>query len=268
MVIMENRQFKNLPYFPVKSADSTGRVRKGIAAVFGNIDSWGDRILPGAFAKTLTEGRQRAKHLWNHSFSQPPIAKIVEIKEIGRADLPDEVLQYAPDATGGLMVARDYYKNEFSNWILEAIDAGDINEMSFGYDVISSNETTEGEVKVRNLTELKLYDTSDVLWGMNPATVGVGAKGFDSIPLGTVVQQLTGIAEAVKSGRRNAISDESLINAIHQASVDLGSTKCLGIKEAEESESEEKAEAVNPDTSLFAQRLELQKLQLELVRSL
>src|SRR5690349_16790787 len=116
------RKFKNLPFFPVKAA-AQGRVRKGICAVFGNVDAWGDRIIPGAFRKTISEGRQRTKHLWNHDFSTPPTAKIVELKEVGREELPEAVLEYAPEATGGLMVAREYYKNDLSNWILEAIDA-------------------------------------------------------------------------------------------------------------------------------------------------
>lgn len=48
--------------------------------------------------------------------------------------------------------------------------------MSFGYDVVKFNTETidvgdgKGDV-VRNLIELTLWDTSDVNWGMNPATV-------------------------------------------------------------------------------------------------
>src|SRR5688500_16147771 len=101
---MSERQFKNLHYFKV---ESTGREQKRICAVFGNVDSWGDRIIPGAFAKTIQEGRSRVKHLWNHDFSNPPIASITELKEVGRDELPQAVLDYAPEATGGLMVGRE-----------------------------------------------------------------------------------------------------------------------------------------------------------------
>lgn len=228
-----NRFFKSLPYFEVKAE---GRVRKGIAAVFGNIDSGGDRIMPGAFAKTIQEGKSRVKHLWNHDFSTPPIASITELKEVGRDELPEAVLEYAPEALGGLMVAREYYDTELSNWIVQAIDKGDVSEMSFGFDIIKSAESDENDAKIRNLVELKLFDTSDVLWGMNAATVASGAKS--TLPLGVLVSQLNNFVDEVKAGRRNATSDESLINAIHQAAFDLGSTMCLGIKEADEKQAE------------------------------
>jgi HK97 family phage prohead protease len=139
---MSERDYKSLPFTNLKS-ESTGRIRGGIAAVFGNVDEVGDRVMPGAFAKTLAEGAKRCKHLWNHSYQHPPIASIVELRELSRAELPAEVLQKSPDATGGLLVKREYYDVELANWILQAIDAGDINEMSFAYDTIQSSTRTE-----------------------------------------------------------------------------------------------------------------------------
>lgn len=259
-----NRQFKNLPHFELKAARE-GRVRKGIAAVFGNVDSWGDRIIYGAFAKTIAEGRDRVKHLWNHSFSEVPIAKIVELKEIGRDELPPEVLEYAPEATGGLMVAREYLNSEKANAVLEALDAGAITEMSFAYDVMQSSETEDStHGKIRELKELKLMDTSDVIWGMNPATVALGAKA--DMPLGLVVQNLMGYVDEMKAGRRNAGTDESLINAIHRASIDLGCTECAGYKEEEKSvESQPAAAVLNVDTALLANRLNLAKTRSQLL---
>lgn len=255
---MTQRQFKQSPYFAVK-ADTSTRVRKGICAVFGNVDAGGDRIMPGAFAKTITEGSKRVKHLWNHDFSTPPIASITELKEVGRDELPQEVLAYAPEATGGLMVAREYYKNDLSSWVLEAIDKGDVCEMSFGYEVLKSAESDEDERMINNLVELKLFDTSDVNWGMNAATVALGAKG--SLPLGVIVSHLTSFAVEVKAGRRNATSDESLINAIHQAACDLGSTNCLGIKD--ESADELKHDEATAEAALYSTSLELLKLKAQ-----
>lgn len=233
-----SRQFKNLPYFEIKAADdaSGSRVRKGICAVFGNVDSWGDRILNGAFAKTIAEGRDRVKHLWNHSFSEVPIAKIVELKEIGREELPLEVLEYAPEATGGLLVAREYLNSEKANAVLEAMDAGVITEMSFGYDVLKSAESEEEDRKIRNLVELKLFDTSDVIWGMNAATVAAGAK--HDLPLSLIVSNLIGYADEVKAGRRNAAADMELIRGIHGALTDLGYADCMPKEEPKSDEPE------------------------------
>lgn len=222
------RDYKSLPFTNLKS-EASGRIRGGIAAVFGNIDAIGDRVMPGAFAKTLQEGAKRCKHLWNHSYQHPPIASIVELRELSRAELPAEVLEKSPDATGGLLVKREYYDVDLANWILQAIDAGDINEMSFAYDTIQSQTRTEptpGDPnkthEVRELLELKLYDTSDVLWGCNFATVADGAKHLDTLPIGVIASQLSLIHQQVKAGRRNATNDQKLIELIHSTSVDLG----------------------------------------------
>ncbi len=254
---MSQRQFKNLPYFAIKAANADGsRVRKGICAVFGNIDSWGDRIMPGAFAKTISEGRDRVKHLWNHSFSEVPIAKIVELKEISRDELPPEVLEYSPEATGGLMVAREYLNSEKANAVLEALDAGVITEMSFGYDVMNSAESEENEQKVRNLVELKLFDTSDVIWGMNSSTIAAGAKS--DLPFGIVAAHIINFADEVKAGRRNAAGDEALIKSIHEAIVSLGYDSC----ETKQDETPKAEPEPVPNTT----SLDLLKLKAETLR--
>lgn len=223
-----DRDYKSLPFTNLK-AEASGRIRAGIASVFGNIDAIGDRVMPGAFAKTISEGAKRCKHLWNHSYQHPPIASIVELRELSRAELPPEVLEKSPEATGGLLVKREYYDTDLSNWILQAIDKGDINEMSFAYDTIQSQTRTEPTAgdpektqEIRELLELKLYDTSDVLYGCNAATVAAGAKHGDVLPLGVIAANLSMITEQVKSGRRNATSDQKLIDLIHATAVDLG----------------------------------------------
>lgn len=213
-----SREFKQLPFTNLK-AKASGRRRVGIAAVFGNVDEIGDRIIPGAFAKTIAEGAPRCKHLWNHSWQHPPIASIKELRELTRAELPGEVLEKSPEATGGLLVDREYYKGvELAEWILNAIDAGDINEMSFAYDTIQSTTVTEPipgspdpdkTRNVRELRELKLYDISDVLYGCNSATIAAGAKGLAMMPLGALASQLVLLEEELKAGRRNSDSDQT-----------------------------------------------------------
>src|SRR5262249_43486080 len=160
-------------------AQSSGRIRAGIASVFGNVDDVNDRVMPGAFQQTIAGGAKRARFLWNHSYQHPPVATITELRELSRNELPQEVLDKAPDATGGLLVKREYFQNvELSDWLLQAIDAGDINEMSFAFEIVRSATVTEpidndpeNVREIRNIEEVKLYDCSDVLWGCNAATV-------------------------------------------------------------------------------------------------
>lgn len=267
------REFKSLPFTNLK-AQAKGRIRAGIASVFGNIDAAGERVMPGAFAKTIAEGAARARHLWNHSWQHPPIASIKELRELTRAELPAEVLEKAPEATGGLLVKREYYDTDLSNWILQAIDNEDINEMSFGYDVVRASTVTEpvpgdpgNSREVRNLEELRIYDTSDVLWGCNAATVAAGAKNLDVLPLGAIASQFSMIAEQIKAGRRNATSDQKLIDLIHETAVSLGAECNPGTEDDGKSLISENAGAGNFDTTpLSALKLQAARLQISNLR--
>lgn len=168
-------QYKTLPYF-VKELDAKTRTITGIFAVHGNIDDGGDMSVNGSFAKHLSEGRSRTRFLWNHNGMNPPIASIKSIREVGRDDLPPKVLEWAPDATGGMEVVRKYYEGiPLADWVFKGIQEGDITEMSYAYDsVVTQDVNDKDRPKLRRmLLENVLYDISDVNWGMNPATSGV-----------------------------------------------------------------------------------------------
>lgn len=156
-----------------KEIAEDGRTVTGIAAVFGNIDSGGDRIHKGAFKKTLKENATRIKHLWQHDMGAPPVAVIKELREIDRDELPAGVAKAWPEATGGLLVARKYLDTPRGNEVLAGVTAGAIAEMSFAYDPLKYDfeEDKVNKTIIRNLREVRLYETSDVLWGMNSATV-------------------------------------------------------------------------------------------------
>lgn len=169
-------EYKVLPFF-VKEMDAKNRTVTGIFAVHGNVDSGLDVSVNGSFAKRLGEGRSRVRFLWNHNSMNPPIASIKEIREVERNELPDAVLKWAPDATGGALVTRKYYEGvPLADWVFKGIQEGDITEMSYAYDVHewAVREDDDPQKRpVRILKEMELYDISDVNWGMNPATSGV-----------------------------------------------------------------------------------------------
>lgn len=257
---MEQKAFHAVNY---KAATDGDRTRTGIAAVFGNVDAGGDITHPGAFTKTLSEGRSRWKHLWNHDASKPPIAKVTEIKEIGRSELPAEILAFAPEATGGLWVKRDYLNVPEADWVLAAIDAGAVDEMSFAYEVIKADDSEVKGKTVRNLRELALFDTSDVNWGMNPATLGAGAKNlFSLMPLGSILQHLQLHEAEVKAGRRNNHVDQLLINGLHDISMQLGCDSCKPV----ETPKSDEAEAAPYSTSLDLLKLKTQTLRLAAIQ--
>lgn len=255
------REYKALISTNIKS-ESSGRVRTGIAAVFGNVDAVGDRLMPGSFARTISNNAKRVKHLWNHRSDMMPVAHILELREVSRKELPQEILDAAPDATGGLLVKREYFKSSRdADQLLEAIDAGAINEMSFAYDVIRSEnvkyKTADGETKdVRELQEVALFDTSDVNWGANSATVALGAKNQfgpyadlsgRELPVGVIAAQLKSIFESVKSGRRDLSFDRELLEYIHDTARELGA-ECKSLESPAE---EEPAPVITDNTALL-----------------
>ena len=160
-------EYKSIPYF-TKGID--GRTVTGIFAVHGNVDEGGDRSVNGSFGKRFGMGRKRVRFLWSHNGYNPPIATINQIREVEREELPEKVLTWAAEATGGVEVTRTYYEGvPLADWVLKSIQAGDMEEMSFAYDIHES-EMVDG---VRELRDVELFDISDVNWGMNPATAGV-----------------------------------------------------------------------------------------------
>jgi HK97 family phage prohead protease len=162
---------KSFPVSAFKAVDPEAGIVEAIVAVFNNVDSMNERILPGAFAKSL--GRKLPKGVWMHDWNQP-VAKTLQATELNAGDtrLPESLRQL-----GGL-----YIKGQFNMGTQRGREAfsdiqfGIVDEFSIGYLVekaVVSNETT-----VIDLAELELYEWSPVLVGANPATALLSAKGL------------------------------------------------------------------------------------------
>lgn len=176
-----------------------GRTVEGFASIFGNVDSGNDVVEKGSFKKTIQENRKRFRHLWMHNPFEVPTATIKDIQEVGKGDLPKEVKEEYPEATGGLYVAREYLETPRGDEILIAIKSGAINEMSFGFDVVKSEPAMIEDRPVRRLKELILYDTSDVTWGMNAATVA--SKSQQDTELQMISTWIQSLDANIKAGR-------------------------------------------------------------------
>lgn len=196
-------EYKSTPQFTTAVDDRTVR---GVFAVHGNVDADNDVSHPGSFADTKLGGRDRVRFLWMHNAQEPPVAVIRGMRELGRAELPQKVLSYAPDATGGVEIVREYLDTPRGNEILTGIKAGAIEEMSYGYllgEKAFDFSDIPGKGRVRNLRKVTLLDVSDVNWGLNPATVGM--KGY--LPIGL------SLADHAEALRANA---EAFLERIHE----------------------------------------------------
>jgi HK97 family phage prohead protease len=257
-----SRTLKSLPHV-VK--DISGRTVVGISSVFGNLDSYDDISMPGSFAKTIRERGPKVYHLWQHDTTQPAIAVIERLQEVGRDALPKETQDRYPEALGGLEVARTYLEYGLASWVFDGLSKGVPYEMSYMYDPLAYEFVEREDVgrTVRLLYEQRLWETSDVLWGANSATVAskAAALDLDPIPLDMVRGQLEcWLIRAQKAGARNSTSDLALINEIHALAVALGATNCLGVP----NDAEEASKAATAPVISHASHLDLAALRTKL----
>lgn len=200
----------------------SGRSVTGIFSIFGNVDSGDDRIWPGAFRNTFEQRKDRILFLYGHDTFNFPTAKITALREITREELPIAVLEKAPMALGGAEVTREYLDTPRGNEALACVKSGAINEMSFSYDAVKfdfeekSPDGGMGAGKIRNLREVRVYEASDVPFGMNDATVA--SKAFPM--LGSIISYL----QALKAGARHNGADATLVNQIAECAYLLGAT--------------------------------------------
>ena len=247
---------RELKVFPGNVKAITGDEVTGIFSVLGNLDDYNDKLWPRSFAKTLQERAGQFLHLWQHDFSSPPTAVITDIREVGRDGLPESVLAKAPEAMGGVQVTRKYLDTPRAHEVLSAIKAGSPLQMSFAYDAIKydfeelPNAKYDWE-RLRNIREVRLYETSDVLWGANDATVA--AKGLMQLPMDFLMKQLDGqelpldmliaqLAKLLKSGARNASTDQARIDQIATLAVELGATSVKLIEPEDTSDGDKRAD--------------------------
>ena len=176
-------EFKTVSEFKVVE----DRVVTGYPSVFGNVDDGGDLIKLGAYRKTIQERSMRFRWLWQHDYSQPPTAKILDVREVGREDLPAALIERYPEAEGALRVMREYLDTPRGNEILTGIKEGAINEMSIGYDSIQIEYPDDmfvaGREVWRILKKIRLWEGSDVNWGMNAATTNEKATRSSAVAL-------------------------------------------------------------------------------------
>jgi HK97 family phage prohead protease len=167
----------------VSKADGEQGIVGAFTSVMGNIDYGDDIITNGAFVRTINGRREKIRVLDNHNSwsTMDAIGKILDIKEVGREALPQELIAKYPDATGALYVEIQFMlDDEISAGIFRRIKAGVIDEYSIGFEIIQQEikmvTTDEGDRRIRFIKEIKLYEVSPVIFAMNDATMTVGAK--------------------------------------------------------------------------------------------
>lgn len=150
-------QRKTVPFVAAKATDDgTGSVQ-GYASVFGGIDSYGDRIAPGAYAATIPDFLKDGFIAWAHDWTMPVAtpARVVEDDK-------------------GLYLVADFHTDEISQRARtvtsERLSRGKSMGLSIGYEAVKWRTEKVDEVvrtpwggitdEVRVLEEIKLFEVS------------------------------------------------------------------------------------------------------------
>ena len=181
-------EHKDIPVY-IQTVDEVQGIVDAIPAVLGNIDHQDDKIWQGAFTKTIQERGSKVRILDNHQATSTlnVVGRIQSLREIGRAELPPELLAQHPEAIGGLAASVQFLMDTPEGvGVFKRLKAGAIDEWSIGYDAVDKDferVTVDGvEKTIRNLKQIRLYELSPVIWGANSATMTVSAKSADAEP--------------------------------------------------------------------------------------
>lgn len=175
----------------------------GYASVFGNIDSYGDVVMPGAFANTLAEWKASGNSLpvlYGHNMSDPEF-------NIGH------VLDAAEDERGLRVRSQLDLDSPKGAASYRAVKGKRISQMSFAYDVVRGAPGVLDGVDVFEIHEVKLYEVSLVLIGANQETSILAVKAAAEAVAGGVKEGRVLSAKHVDSLRAARDSIDAVLSA-------------------------------------------------------
>ena len=156
--------------FEMKEATDDGNEAKieGYASTFGNIDFGLDRVMKGAFKKTIAESKGRVPILADHN----------PYEQIGwneKAEEDSTGLSVAGSLILGVQKAKERYLLAQKALKLKARSG-----LSIGYMTIKGEPDSENP-RIRNLVELKLFEYSLVTFPMNAEALITAAKSIGEV---------------------------------------------------------------------------------------
>jgi HK97 family phage prohead protease len=168
----------------VKAAGTADGLAEGefiaLVSVFGNKDSYGDIVVPGAYAEDIAEWKLSGDPLpviWSHDWSDPEshIGAAKDWRELlpGDAELPEKLKPY-----GGLLVhgQNDVADNARAARVSKLLAGRRVKQFSFAYDELESGFGTYNGLEGWLLKKLHVFEVGPTLVGANQATDLLGAK--------------------------------------------------------------------------------------------
>lgn len=218
---------KSAPLVQVKAGPDDGLEEGqfvGYASVFGNKDSYGDIVQPGAFKETLAEwdaSKDNLPVLWGHDMGDP-------FSNIGIVTAAEE------DERGLKVTAQLDLENPKAAQVYRLLKQRAVGQMSFAYDVVEGHSVqTEEDGGYYSLDRLKLYEVSIVPIGANQETEILAVK---------VAREIAGKAGRVISAK----NEEALREALSQLEGSASQIKNVLSALEPAGEDQEKARATEP----------------------
>lgn len=171
-----------------------------VASVFGNVDSYGERMVEGAFTDTLAA--------WKASGDPIPV---IYAHDWGNPDAHiGEVLAIAQIPTVGLVYKgrTDVEDNPFAARVYKLMKGRRITQQSFGFDILEGGYVEEDGRSIYEIRKVNLFEVGPCLVGVNQATQLLDAgKASSETPPATPADGLTAtptVAVTEPSGQATA----------------------------------------------------------------
>lgn len=180
-----------LPFVEVKAVGDAGVV-EAVVSIFGNVDLQGDRVVKGAFTKSIEKWRKSGDPvpvIFSHDWQNP-------MAHIGIAT-PSDI----EETETGLLVKYqlDIETNPVARQVFSLLKRRSVKEHSFAYDILEEHSAKDG---ANELTQLDLIEIGPTLKGANPDTVLLGVK--------------SALDAAAKAGRVLSAKNEGAIRQAHE----------------------------------------------------
>lgn len=223
-------------HLKIKAAGPKDDLKEGqflaYASVFGNIDSYGDKVIKGAFAETLKE--------WNSGDAVIPLLYGHDMRDpnnnIGH------VIEASEDDHGLLVKGQIDLDGGNGPQVYRLVKGARVSQMSFAYDVLEGAWIDTEDESFYELRKLKLYEVSIVPIGANQETELLAVKA--------AAEHSARFAEAVKAGRVLSSKNETTLREA-VASLDAASKSITDVLAAvsDEGDQEKGAQPASPATS-------------------
>lgn len=176
-------------------------VFEAIVSVFGNVDSYGDRVVKGAFADTLAAWKASGDPIpvyWSHRMDDPDY-------NIGH------VLEAVETDEGLWVKAQIDLEGPKAQQVYRLLKGRRVTQFSFAYDIDEYRvvKTADDADSVWELTKLKLYEVGPTPIGANQETELLSVK--------SAAHHADRIAAGVKAGRVISAKNESELRTAYES---------------------------------------------------